>query len=94
MSRNGSNPTAEETAAKEVQERESSRRLKSVTSPAKLQAVHHPTLRAPMTLHPTPTPTPIQVMKMSKMVMIQQRRRQRREEMLRRRRRPRSSSRR
>jgi hypothetical protein len=46
--------------------KQSSRKLKSVTSPARPQAVHHPTLRALMTLHPTPTWTPTQVMKMSK----------------------------
>jgi hypothetical protein len=42
---------------------------------SKAQAVHHPILRAPTTLHPTLTRTPTQVMKMSKMVMIRQRRR-------------------
>jgi hypothetical protein len=70
MSGIGSNPTAKEIAAKDAQERErereSSRQLKSVISPARLQAVHHLTLRALMTLHSTPT----QVMKMSRMVMI------------------------
>jgi hypothetical protein len=48
MSGNESNPTAEEIAAKEAQERErereSSKLLKLVTLPAKLQAAHHPTL--------------------------------------------------
>jgi hypothetical protein len=95
MSGIGSNPTAEEIAAKEAQERGiKAAQVGDLTN--KAQAEHHPTSITPTTRYPIPTPTrnSTQVMKMSRMAMIRERRWQRKEERLRRRRRPRSFSRR